>query len=135
MEQRITVLPNAKSVYIALSAVCLFAAMVEPTYRRFAWAAFAFAFICAADKIKDVEKAKRKERIETENRMTKEMLEGWDKSLGERYKQFTTQIAATSEILLKQLSTYVRDASPTRTDRALEVECPSCQKADGKDVA
>ncbi len=114
---------NAKQVYIALSAVCLLAAMVDPSWRRFAWATFAFAFIFAADKIKDVEKAKRKERIETENRMTQQMLEGWEASLGGRYELLTSKIADTSDVLLKQLSTYVRDASPTRTDRGIECNC------------
>lgn len=111
---------NAKKYFMLLGSACLVAATLDSSNYRFAWVLFGLSYIIAVDLIKDVEKAKAKERALTEIRMKQEMLEGWDASLGERYELMIDQITKTSDTLLKQLATYVRTGVPDRT-------CETCE--------
>jgi hypothetical protein len=110
-----------RQFYFCTGVVCLVAAMADTSWHRYAWVFFGLSFICAFDFIKDVEKAKRKERDMTEIRMKQDWLEGWEKSQDEKYALVTQQIAATSDTLLRQLATYVRVGTPDRT-------CEHCEK-------
>jgi hypothetical protein len=106
---------NIKKIYVALSVVCLVAAMADMSWRRYVWATFAFAFLFGADAIKDVEKVKRKAEDLTEIRMTKQMLEGWEKSQDRNTELITNAVTHTSDSLLKQLATYIRVGTPDCT--------------------
>lgn len=94
--------------------VTLIAASFQSLGMRLIWTGFAIAFLIAADRCKDIERAKWKARMDTEIRMEKEMLAGWEASLEGRYQFTIEQIGIAFKSALAQLSTYVKDASPTK---------------------
>lgn len=101
-------------VYRVISGLTLLGAIVEPSWRRVIWGALAWALFVAADKFKDVEKIKKKERDLTEIRMRREALNTDIADAAGQYRLITEHIAAAFENALSQISTYVKDASPTR---------------------
>lgn len=105
----------SKRVYFVLALITFVVASYRPTWERLVWDLFGVAFLIAADKIKDIERAKWKVRETTEIEMRKEINEEFSKSLDNRYDNMIKQIAKAFEISFKQVSTYVKDASPTRT--------------------
>lgn len=116
--------------FYLLAMFTLIVASFEHLGMRLIWTGFAIAFLVAADRVKDIERAKWKTRMDTEIRMEKEMLAGWENSLEERYAFTTKQIGNAFERALDKLSTYVKDASPTRVAyRRLPDEKPSSDKS------
>jgi hypothetical protein len=105
---------NIKKTFQLLAAITLIGASLQSLFQRVVWTSFALTLIYAADKLKDIERAKQKERDETEIRMEKARLQGWKDSLGEQQTFLTEQLAKGNQAVLGQVSTYVKDVSPTR---------------------
>jgi hypothetical protein len=105
---------SVQKVFYALALITIVVASFQPSVERIIWTLFGVAFLVAADKIKDVEKAKRKEREQTEIRMIRAQVDEDKAGSDATYAFLREQIALAHERSLNQVSTYVKDASPTR---------------------
>jgi DNA-directed RNA polymerase subunit F len=99
--------------------ICAFIAIVGANFRdstsdSVIFTIVGFGFIVAANRMKDIDKAKAKERDLTETRIRLEMARDFEKSLGPRHDFVREHITKTVEQVMGQVAIAVKDISPTR---------------------